>query len=130
MTKETEVAAWLADWDAGKPVWSVEMGRLGPGYEQAIQVLAVEMLRWLAEKKPVLPEMDESAHTELAETMDAHFHGRPAIAAIGYSSAQWGAARNIASCFWAQGPEKALQSAPVDRHIQVSRAWPSLAGEL
>lgn len=35
----------LRRWDEGSSVWSVEMGGLGPGYEQCIQVLAMELIR-------------------------------------------------------------------------------------
>jgi hypothetical protein len=35
----------LARWDDGKTVWTVEMGGLGPGYEQAIHVTAFELIR-------------------------------------------------------------------------------------
>ena len=32
-------------WDAGQSIWTLEMGGMGPGYEQAIQVLAIEITR-------------------------------------------------------------------------------------
>ena len=32
-------------WDKGETIWTIEMGGLGPGYEQAIQIAAVEMAR-------------------------------------------------------------------------------------
>ena len=35
----------LDTWDSGSTIWSVEMGGIGPGYEQAIQVLMVELCR-------------------------------------------------------------------------------------
>jgi hypothetical protein len=35
----------VAAWDAGRVIWTVEMGGLGPGYEQTIQTLVVELLR-------------------------------------------------------------------------------------
>src|SRR5581483_2130454 len=34
----TNAADWLARWDAGRAVWSIEMGGLGPGYEQCIHI--------------------------------------------------------------------------------------------
>lgn len=35
----------LRQWDGGGAIWSIEIGGLGPGYEQAIQVLAIEIVR-------------------------------------------------------------------------------------
>ena len=49
--EQTAVEA-LAAWDAGRTVWTIEMGGLGPGYEQAIQTTVFEILRdALAEEK-------------------------------------------------------------------------------
>ena len=45
MTKYETVTAYLGAWDAGTPVFSVEMGGLVPGYEQAIQITMFEILR-------------------------------------------------------------------------------------
>lgn len=39
------VADVLAKWDAGEAIWSVQLGGIGPGYEQTIQVLIMELLR-------------------------------------------------------------------------------------
>ena len=39
----------LSQWDRGEAVWSVSMGGLGPGYDQAIQILVMEILRDFAE---------------------------------------------------------------------------------
>lgn len=37
-TNETALAAW----DAGEPVWSCDMGGMGPGYEQCIQIMGFD----------------------------------------------------------------------------------------
>lgn len=51
-------ADWLARWDAGKSVWSYAMcPSMGPGYEQAIQVAAAELLRIMLEKNYDAAEM-------------------------------------------------------------------------
>jgi hypothetical protein len=39
------VTEMLKAWDDGETIWSVELGGLGPGYEQTIQVAAVEFAR-------------------------------------------------------------------------------------
>src|SRR5690349_6978437 len=36
-----DAAVWVARFDEGRSVWSIEMGGLGPGYEQALQITAV-----------------------------------------------------------------------------------------
>lgn len=41
----------LKAWDQGQSIWSIELGGLGPGYEQAIQVTAVEVARELRKLK-------------------------------------------------------------------------------
>lgn len=43
----------LARWDAGESVFSIELGGLGPGYEQAIQVAAIEFARAAKDYKPL-----------------------------------------------------------------------------
>ena len=42
---EETAAEMVETWDTGELVWSISMGGLGPGYEQAIQVLAIELMR-------------------------------------------------------------------------------------
>lgn len=41
----TDAGEQLRRWDSGDPIWTIEMGGMGPGYEQAIQVLAIEIVR-------------------------------------------------------------------------------------
>lgn len=85
----------LQRWDLGDSVFTIEMGGLGPGYEQAIQLLVFEIVRDHHEDK--LPD------TENKETLDAYRRtfGEKAITrtdklAGGYSGAQVGAAKRIA----------------------------------
>src|SRR5271166_5092790 len=35
----------LRRWDNGDSIWSIEMGGFGPGYEQALQICAIEIVR-------------------------------------------------------------------------------------
>ena len=42
----------LALWEAKEPVWTVEMGGLGAGYEQAIQEMAFDFFRWMVDNPP------------------------------------------------------------------------------
>lgn len=120
-------AEMLEHWDAGYSVWSVEMGGLGPGYEQAIQVLAIECLRelvradfqWTGEAMP-----DTERIKALLDPV-AHRVGK--WPGMGLSGAQVGAAMSIACMFHKQGPIGALEKLPKgdeDRKIQVSKTWP------
>lgn len=50
----------IENWDAGQPCWTVEMGGLGPGYEQVIQIAMVELVRDNLGKPLPEPESDEA----------------------------------------------------------------------
>lgn len=116
MENHTEARAWLAKWDAGEIVWTIEMGGLGPGYEQCIQLMAAEMLRVLLERG--MPEDDEARRKLLTEL--------PAVEKLGPTGAQWGAAANLAMNFYRRGPEVALASVSPDRRIPCQRTFPQL----
>ena len=114
---------WLEMWDAGHPVWSVEMGGIGPGYEQAIQVTAAEVLRHL-----VANQIDHSKWSDTdvwkadREGIEKALFAKPLIEALGLSGAQWGAAVNLAAIFYRRGPADALADEAVkDRKILVSK---------
>jgi hypothetical protein len=111
----TTVSDVLGAWDRGDSIWSVEMGGLGPGYEQCIQVLAVEILREKVGTPLPADGKWENWGDEVVDRLNAQY---------GFSGAQVGAAKNIAACFLKQGPRRALDSADSDRHIQVSRDFP------
>ncbi len=123
--EDTTVDDMLAEWDEGRSIWSVEMGGLGPGYEQAIQMLGIEILREIKdmpfdsededEKKKQWDAINKTAD-EVAHRLDETY---------GYSGAQVGAAKNIASIFMQHGMKKGLDKAPDDRHIQVSKNFPT-----
>ena len=120
-----DAADVLDRWDRGESVWSVEMGGIGPSYEQAIQIAAFEILRHLiAQKYDVDTWEDEAAIKKVSKDAEAVFS---VVAPLGLSGAQWGAAMNIAACFYRQGPRKALSLAGQDRRIQVSKNFPTLA---
>ncbi len=105
----------LRRWDSGESIWSIEMGGLGPGYEQAIQVLAVEILRDEIGK----PLPGEKAKEWAYSTVD-----RVNKDCGGFSGAQVGAARQLAFGWLRDGPAQVCASVPNDRHIQVSNFWP------
>lgn len=121
-----DAADVLARWDAGRSVWSVEMGGLGPGYEQALQITAFEILRHLLSAKydAAAWVSTEAWKVDRDKIEKAVF---PVVDGLGLSGAQWGAALHIAFRQYRDGPLVFIKSAPDDRKIQVSKDWPRLA---
>ena len=118
------VKEMLKEWDAGRSVWTIEMGGLGPGYEQAIQILAIECLRELQRvrfKWNGVVKQDSDRCRAVLEPVVARVNKWPGC---GFSGAQVGAAMQIAAKFHRDGPAKALDSAPEDRKTLVSKEWP------
>lgn len=112
-------------WDNGEIVWSIEMGGLGPGYEQALQMAAIEGLRELAAFDGTLPDDPKDLNTAVRRITD------PGLNRVeGLSGAQAGAATWVAYKLYSWGEEglreKAKESGDGDRMIQISKHWPSL----
>lgn len=124
MSKFKTAKEALEHWDSGGLVSTVEMGGLGPGYEQAIHITAFEALRLFLADPPADWHGEKAAMRAYVERIEATLLALPKVAAIGLSGAQLGAAMNIASKFAYQGHEAALDKAPVDRHILVSKDFP------
>lgn len=121
-----DAADWLRRWDEGRSVWSIEMGGLGPGYEQCIHITAAEILRHLL-ASDYKPETwtDTEAWTRDRDLIEKAGFANERIAALGLSGAQWGAAMNLALMFHRQGPRAVMADERVkDRHIQVQRNFP------
>lgn len=113
-------------WDRGDTVWSVEMGGLGPGYEQAIQVFMIEILREyvMRGQKDYSAEEWGAMCDAVLKTMDDKLGG--------LSGAQYGAARWLAYQFVFKGWEQVKADLKKhdekdDRWIQVSSYWPKAA---
>lgn len=131
-------AEMVEAWDNGDAVWSVEMGGLGPGYEQAIQVLMIETIRQALADGMVLPNpspTDPDERNRVSEAFrvmaDAVAHRVDKWPGCGFSGAQVGAAQSAAFMFLMRGPVEALKLYEAqkekdgeDRLIQVSRTWP------
>lgn len=119
-----DAAEWLRRWDAGDSVWSIEMGGLGPGYEQCIQITTAEILRHLlavAYDHKAWPDPDIWKRDR--DAIDAAV--TPAIRNLGLSGAQWGAAMSLATKLYMVGPRSIMTNDQVkDRHIQVTKRWP------
>lgn len=118
----------LEAWDKGQPIWSIEMGGLGPGYEQAIQVCAVELARGCKDMTGLVNNDKQSTERfrakcdEIIPTIDEKLGG---LTGAMVNAAQWLAWQ---WCF--NGGPFALQKClekrvgEKDRAIQVSKSWP------
>lgn len=115
----------LAQWDAGQTIRTVEMGGLGPGYEQAIQIMAVEFARALS-KSEGHQEQDMAAETKRVDEICDEVMRRIDRWVGGASGAQYGAARHLAWrwCYQEGGPKAVYESAPEDRQIFCSKWFP------
>lgn len=124
-----DAADWLKRWDDGGSVWSIEMGGLGPGYEQCIQITTAEILRHLLERKYDVATWDDKEAWERDHNeMEAAGFANARISALGLSGAQWGAAMNLALQLYRRGPRAVMTDERVkDRRIQVSRTFPQAA---
>ena len=119
----------LEAWDNGDIIWSIECGGLGPGYEQAIQVAAVEFARACRGLDGM--KNDDSKSTERFTKVCNEKLREIDKDLGGLSGAQFGAARWIAWqwCFNG-GPARLIERAKEqqkngdDRTIQVSKHWP------
>lgn len=113
----------LDRWDKGEILFTVEMGGLGPSYEQVIQVLVFEMIR--DNLTVVLPPESSDEF----EAFSASF-GDTAVNRtndkMGYSGAQADAAKTIAYRALRDGWRAMLESAPEDRLIQISKTFPTI----
>lgn len=114
----------LVAWDAGESVWTVAMGGIGLGYEQAIQIMAFEFLRFMLANPP----SDWGSFVEDAKKWEEYRASienaaKDTISRIQPSGAQFGAAMNMAACFARKGYAAGLASAGDDRHILCSRTF-------
>jgi hypothetical protein len=106
-------AELVAAWDAGDIVHTVELGGLGPGYEQTIHILVFELLH----SAGPLPE-DGKFGTwgdDVVERLDKEH---------GFSGAQVGAAKSFAAAIIKHGMKRVREMAGKDRSILVSRRFP------
>lgn len=124
----------LKAWDAGEPIWTCDMGGMGPGYEQCIQIMAFEMLRAMVAQPPadwekLNGEDGRDAWRSYKDQIEAIPAVKAAIHTLGPSGAQFGAAMNIASTFASLGYAGGMEKVPQDRRILVSKTFPTLDGK-
>jgi len=122
---------WLDRWDEGQTVWSVEMGGTGPGYEQAIQITATEILRHLL-KEGYDPSKWDDGHWEKDRDKIKNFgQSDEKIKSLRLSGAQWGGAMSLALHLYRKPPYICLVDEQIqDRKIQVSKDFPSFSERL
>lgn len=119
----------IAKWDRGESIWSISMGGMGPGYEQAIQTAAIEMAR---EGLDVPLEGPKEGHDAIwrevcDRALEKHDEALGGLSGAMYGAASWLAWR------WVHGggPAKLIDEANAkgddSRCIQVSKAWPRAA---
>ncbi len=118
---------WLSKWDAGERVWSVEMGGIGPWYEQIIQITVAEILRALLaldiDKNKF--DCDSVYNRECWESVASYHSVSDTMEKLHLSVMQFGAAKNLATNFFFRGPFVSLSDVAVkDRKILVSKSFP------
>lgn len=121
-----ECKAVVAEWDGGGLIHTIDMGGMGPGYEQAIQTTAVEILRHLVDAG-YDPAMWDDRDVWRADRDAIDKAVNPRVEGLGLSGAQWGAAMNVATMFYMRGPAAALALAPENRRIMASAHFPQAA---
>lgn len=116
---------WLDRWDRGRSVFSIEMGGMGPGYEQAIQITVAEMIRYMLEAEGE-PQWDEKKKLEAYwKRLESSMFENETVSSLGLSGAQFGAAKSLSAFLYRHGPRHVMNDERVkDRHIQVQRDFP------
>lgn len=123
-----DAADWLKRWDDGNSVWSISMGGMGPGYEQAIQITTAEILRHLLTEKYDSDSWQDDVKWKIdRDKIDNYCFANPVIKGLGgITGAMRRAALNLAVMIYTRGPRKVMKDERVkDRHIQVSRNFPN-----
>jgi hypothetical protein len=125
-TYGADAKEWLARWDRGDTCWTIEMGGLGPGYEQCIHITCAEVLRWFIENNCDADAWDDKDKWKAdREKLEQAMFKNKVVKELGLSGAQYGAAVNIASSLYSRGPREVMKDERVkDRHIQVNKHFP------
>ena len=118
-------------WDSGGSIWTIELGGIGPGYEQAIQICVVEICRAAIKETPRrMGETEKDYKVRFDAIRDKVVHEIDGMCG-GFSGTQVGAASSLAYWFIIDGPEKVFATFKKEhpdqydeRHIQVSKYWP------
>ncbi len=114
----------LERWDENENIFTIEMGGLGPGYEQRIHIAVFEIIRDASVEK--LEEYKNAGNDhELNEYMNNLLWSNWACKKLGLSGAQARAAKNLAYYYIIKGYRKTLEIPEMkERHIQVQKYFP------
>jgi hypothetical protein len=121
-----DASDWLARWDRGEIVHTIEMGGLSPGYEQCIQITCAEILRWFLDHKPDAAKChDKETRQSVLKDLEAAIHKIEVVKRLGLSGAQWSLAVNLAANIYERGPIAVMTDPRIaDRRIQACRDFP------
>lgn len=118
-----DVHDWLARWDDGQSVVSINMSDFGPGYEQALQIAAVEFLRYAVATWKDMDEFD--ACPNVVDRFYEVANGK--LAPLNLSGTQIGAAIRLALNLFKFGPRDCFNDPDIaDRIIRISKNFPRL----
>jgi len=121
-----DIKEWLKRWDSGDTVWSIEMGGLGPGYEQAIQITVAENVRVMIDTNFDSSEWKDKEKWERdRDIIEKAAFANKTIDDLGLTGAMFGAALNLATMLYSKSPIGVFTDERVkDRHIQVNKSMP------
>lgn len=113
----------LRRWDADESVFTVEVGGLGPGYEQCIHIVVFELIRAFLDdpSRMIQPDgkhFNDDAIGAVIRTIEETKH-------LGLSGIQINAAQSLAYRYLTEGYAASVNTASKGRHIQVSKHFPS-----
>lgn len=118
MDEQRTIKEIMKVYDDGYPVYSIEMGGLGPSYEQVIQVSAFEIIKDLKFKCPNKKQAEKVLDRSLMK-IDKKMD-------MGHSGATAGAAKWLAYKFMNTGYAETINTAPKNRLIQIDNRWGKL----
>lgn len=104
-------------WDSKLPVWTVEVGGFGPGYEQAIHVAVFELLRLTDCKLPPSSKKSSEVLDKLLQNIDR-------VKKLQLSGSQAAVAKHLAFLFIREGYKHTIEMHKNLPRIQVSRWFP------
>lgn len=109
----------LKNWDAGEPVFTLELGGLGPSYEQCIHVAIFESARRIMAMP--ISHLSKAAKLQLIERTILQVDNKKGLQ---LSGAQAVVARSFLYRALMEGWGEVVNSVDKDRHIQVMKWWP------
>jgi hypothetical protein len=124
-----DAAEWLKRWDNDDLVWTIDMGGMGPGYEQCIQIMAAEILRHLLKVGyDKSTWKDKEVWRRDRDKIEGAMFANDWVKKNMPSGAQLGAAMSLATSLYMRGPIEVMNDPEIkDRHIQARRVFPSAA---